>query len=129
MLPSRFCLKGIIFFFFHFSLVFLLLLFFCFLFLFLFCFLGSVRTAFKGYRLPTSCKKHTGTGSSSPKRAHCSGVVRSSFLPLQARFHYLSLYIYIYVCVCVYIFYNHYCSIRLKFGTKLYPCSNPRITR
>ena len=56
---------------------------------------SSVRTAFKGYRLPTSCKKHTGTGSSSPKRARCSGVVRSSSLPLQWRFHYLSLYIYI----------------------------------
>ena len=56
------------------------------LFFFLVC-----ETAFKGYCLPTSCKKHTGTGSSSPKRAHCSGVVRSSFLPLQAHFHYLSL--------------------------------------
>ena len=43
-----------------------------------------VRTAFKGYRLPTSWKKHTGTGSSSPKRALCSGVVGSSSLPLQA---------------------------------------------
>ena len=37
-----------------------------------------------------SCKKHTGTGSSSPKRARSSGVVRSSSLPWQALFHYLS---------------------------------------
>ena len=49
-------------------------------------------TAFKGYRLPTSCKKHTGTGSSSPKRVRCSGVLRSSSLPLQA----CSLYIHTY---------------------------------
>ena len=45
---------------------------------------------FKGYRLPTSCNKHAGTGSSSPKRARCSGVAGSSSFPLQARFHYLS---------------------------------------
>ena len=31
-----------------------------------FFFFFSVRTAFKRYRLPTSRKKHTGTGSSSP---------------------------------------------------------------
>ena len=55
----------------------------------LFC--SNERTAFKGYCLPTSCKKHTGTGSSSPKRARCSGVVGSSSLPLQARFHSLSV--------------------------------------
>ena len=58
---------------------------------FFFHFFLVCETVFKGYCLPTSCKKHTGTGASSPKRAHCSGVVRSSFLLLQARFHYLSL--------------------------------------
>ena len=50
-----------------------------------------MRTGFKGYRLHTSCKKHTGTGSSLPKRARCSGVVGSSSLPLQASFLSLSL--------------------------------------
>ena len=57
MLPSRYCLKGIIFFFFLFSF-----------------FSPSVRTAFRGYRLPSSCKKHTGTGTSSSKRARCCSV-------------------------------------------------------
>ena len=58
MLPSRLCLNGIMFFF-------------CLLFLLVF---RSVRTAFKGYYLPLSCKRHTGTGSSSPKRVCYSGV-------------------------------------------------------
>ena len=38
-----------------------------------------------------NCKKHTCTGSSSPKRARCSGVVESSSFPLRARFRYRSL--------------------------------------
>ena len=61
MLPSRFCLMGMIFSVFGFF-------FFSFFFFFLF-FFSSVRTAFNGYR-----KKHTGTGSSSQKRACCSLV-------------------------------------------------------
>ena len=34
-------------------------------------FFSSVGTVFKGYRLPTSCEKHTDIGSRSIKRARC----------------------------------------------------------
>ena len=36
------------------------------------CVCVCVRTSFKGYRFPTSCKQQTGTGSSSSRRACCS---------------------------------------------------------
>ena len=52
----------------------------------------SVRTAFKGYRLPTSCKKHTGTGSSSPKRTLCSLVWLDPLSSLYRRAFIISLY-------------------------------------
>ena len=66
MLPSRFCQKGIIFssstspFFFFFF------------------FFYVYEQFLKGIVYTLAVKKHTGTGSSSPKRARCSGVVGSS---------------------------------------------------
>ena len=60
MLPSRFSLKGTVFFFScSFS---------------LFFFSVTVRAAFKGYRLPTSCKCSQHTRSGSPKRVRYSLV-------------------------------------------------------
>ena len=70
MLPSRFCLKGIIFFFFHF--------------LFLVC-----EQLLKGIIYPLAVNSTQVLVQAHQK----AGVVRSSSLPLQARFHYLSLYL------------------------------------
>ena len=73
MLPNRFCLKGIIFF-------------------YRFSFLLQVcEQLLKGIVYPLAVKSTQVLDLTHQKRARCSGVVRSSFLPLQARFHYLSL--------------------------------------
>ena len=111
MFPSSFCLKGIIF---HF--------------LFL-SFFSSVRTAFKGCRLPTSCKRHTETGSGSSERVRCSLVWLDPVPSLYWRFPslslslflsvclslslHLSICLYICVCVCVCVFFI-YIYINIK---------------
>ena len=78
MIPSRFCVKGIIFFFLCFS-----------FFSFQVC-----EQLLKGIVYPLAVKSTQVLKTSSPKRARCSGVFGSSSLPLPAHFHSL-------LCVCV----------------------------
>ena len=77
MFQSRFCLKGMIFFSFH----------------FLFFFFLVCEQLLKGIIYPLAVKSTQVLDPVHQKERFLSSVVGSSPLPLQARFHYLSLYL------------------------------------